>query len=84
MEVVLPCPDPQVMTKTTFRRWATGSLFLVAAVHANAGDRKLANRHSLTVQLLNLAGVKATELKKAVAEASWIFNKAGVKLNWVH
>ena len=72
------------MTKTTFRRWATGSLFLVAAVHANAGDRKLANRHSLTVQLLNLAGVKATELKKAVAEASWIFNKAGVNLNWVH
>ena len=84
MEVAPLCPDPRVMTKTAFRLLATGSLYLVAAVLANAEDRKIANQHSLTVQLLNLAGVKATELKKAIAEASWIFNKAGVNLNWVH
>lgn len=72
------------MTATTLRFLAIGTLYIVATAHSSAADRKPTTPPTLTVQLVNLAGVTTTELDKAKTEASWIFGKAGVNLNWVH
>ena len=53
-------------------------------MRANAADRKKASPPIVTVQILNLAEAKPSELENAITEASWIFGKAGVKVNWVH
>jgi hypothetical protein len=70
------------MTATDFRFWASACIVLFGSAAAAAPDPK-APPPALTVQLMNLAGVKPAELNKAIAEATWIFAKAGVALNWV-
>jgi hypothetical protein len=71
------------MPLTSFLLLAIGGLCLASTMHLAAGEQKLTNGPTLTVQLLNLAGVKAAELDRAVAEASWILSKAGVSVRWV-
>jgi len=83
MEVAAPGPESRAMTATAFRLWASASLLFVGAADAAPGNRKVPPP-ALTVQLMNLAGVKAVEMERAIAEATWIFGKAGVTLRWVH
>lgn len=37
----------------------------------------------MTIQVVNVAGVAPGELDRAIAEATWIFGKAGIGANWV-
>lgn len=84
MEVAARQPEAQGMTGIPFRVWATGGLYLAAALHGNAEDRNPADTPALTVRLLNLAGVDPAELDRATGEALWILGKAGVGVRWLN
>jgi hypothetical protein len=52
---------------------------LFVSVVAIAAD----NEPTITVRLYNAAVVPASELKRATAEASWLFSTCGVNVRWI-